>query len=229
MKKFITIIITALCAATAAAVTPCEGKTVVFLGDSYVKNHRCPVEETWHFRAAADLGMKYVNFGRNGSSIAFDRTAGGFGPAMTERYKEIPDSADIIVVIAGHNDAGMLHVLGMEHWNEFSQGLDTLLEGLRDSHPHAVLGFVTPWAVDRPCFPEVTEQIRKACAAHGVHLLDTSVCAFIKPNDPDFRARYFQGTSDTAHLNAAGHGLILPLGRGFLESLALTLPSNPSR
>lgn len=53
--------------------------------------------------ATEELGMNYINFGRNGSSVAYDRTADGFGPAMTERYKEMPDTADFVVVIAGHN------------------------------------------------------------------------------------------------------------------------------
>lgn len=65
-----------------------------------------------------ELGMNYINFGRNGSSVAYDRSADGFGPAMTERYKEMPDTADFVVVIAGHNDADKLASLGMEHLPE---------------------------------------------------------------------------------------------------------------
>lgn len=222
MKKLVMLALAlVLAAGSMAASGPCEGKTVIFLGDSYVKNHRRPAEESWHARAAAALGMNYVNFGRNGSSIAFDRTKDGFGPAMTERYKEMPDSADMVIVIAGHNDADYLAKHGAELWDDFCKGLDTLLDGLRARYPSAALGFVTPWAVDRPYFAEVTGQIRKACAARGVALLDTSVCGIIDPNDPAFRARYFQGPADTAHLTADGHALILPLGQGFMEALAL--------
>lgn len=197
----------------------CKGKTVVFLGDSYVKNHRRPAEESWHSKAAAELGMNYVNWGRNGSSIAFDRTKDGFGPAMTERYKEMPAEADVVVVIAGHNDADYLRNHGMELWDDFCGGLDALLAGLKAKYPNAAIGFVTPWAVGRGCFPEVTDQIRKACREHSVALLDASACGVIDVNNADFRSRYFQGPEDTAHLNAAGHDLFLPLGRGFLASL----------
>ncbi|MDE6628098.1 MAG: SGNH/GDSL hydrolase family protein [Muribaculaceae bacterium] len=225
MKKIAAMVLALVCAACtlfeAKASGPCEGKTVVFLGDSYVKNHRHPAAEARHARAAEELGMKYVNFGRNGSSVAFDRTKEGFGPAMTERYKEMPDSADMVIVIAGHNDAGMVGT--PERWADFCKGLDTLLDGLRAKYPRAALGFVTPWAVDRPGFSEVTEQIRKACVARGVSVLDASVCGLIDPNDAGFRARYFQGPADTAHLNAEGHALFLPLGRGFMEALALKI------
>ncbi|MDE6532290.1 MAG: SGNH/GDSL hydrolase family protein [Muribaculaceae bacterium] len=196
-----------------------EGKTVVMLGDSYVRNHRRPFEESWHAKVASRLGMKYVNFGRNGSSIAFDRRKDGFGPAMTERYKEMPDTADYVVVIAGHNDADYLRTHGIEQWDEFCKGLDTLLSGLREKYPEAKIGFVTPWAVDRQYFKEVTDQIRKACAAHGVPVLDMASMGVIDVNNPEFRARYFQGPNDTAHLNAEGHDLLLTVGEEFFRSL----------
>lgn len=196
-----------------------EGKTIVMLGDSYVKNHRRPYEESWHAKVASRLGMKYVNFGRNGSSIAFDRTKDGFGPAMTERYKEMPDSADYVVVIAGHNDADYLRTHGIELWNEFCTGLDTLLTGLQTKYPEAKIGFVTPWAVDRQYFSEVTEQIRKACKAHGIKVLDMASMNVIDVNNPEFRERYFQGPKDTAHLNAEGHDLLLSIGEDFIKGL----------
>ena len=196
-----------------------EGKTVVMLGDSYVRNHRRPFEESWHAKVAAKLGMNYVNFGRNGSSIAFDRTKEGFGPAMTVRYKEMPDTADYVIVIAGHNDADYLRLCEGEKWNEFCEGLDTLLTGLQAKYPDAKIGFVTPWAVDRPYFAEVTEQIRKACATHGIKVLDMTKTGIIDVNNPEFRERYFQGPNDTAHLNSEGHDLLITIGEDFFKSL----------
>lgn len=200
-----------------------QGKTIAFLGDSYVKNHRRPAEETWHAKASANLGMNYVNCGRNGSSIAFDRTKDGFGPAMTERYKtEIPDSANYIVIIAGHNDADYLvNHADQELWNDFCIGLDTLLDGIQTKFPEARLAFVTPWAVDRPMFPEVNAQIIKACGQRGIPVLDMAAMGVIEVNNPDFRAKYFQGPNDTAHLNAEGHDLLVPLGEAFLQLISL--------
>ena len=68
-----------------------SGKTMCVFGDSYVANHLRPYTEAWHSKVAERMGMKYINFGRNGSSIAFDRSKEGFGREMTERYKELPD------------------------------------------------------------------------------------------------------------------------------------------
>ncbi len=56
-----------------------SGKTMCVFGDSYVANHLRPYTEAWHSKVAERMGMKYINFGRNGSSIAFDRSKEGFG------------------------------------------------------------------------------------------------------------------------------------------------------
>lgn len=224
MKKlFIAFLALSAVFATFAADNNLSGKTIVFLGDSYVKNHRRPSSETWHAKAAAKLNMKYVNCGRNGSSIAFDRTEEGFGPAMTERYKtEIPDSTEYIVIIAGHNDTGFIgNDSGQNSWNEFCTGLDSLLDGIRSKFPEARLAFVMPWAVDRPGFREVNAQIIKACGQRGIPVLDMAALGVIDVNNPDFRARYFQGPDDTAHLNEAGHDLLVPLGEAFIRLIAI--------
>ncbi|MDE7096591.1 MAG: SGNH/GDSL hydrolase family protein, partial [Muribaculaceae bacterium] len=199
------------------------GKTIAFLGDSYVKNHRRPSSETWHAKAASNLGMNYVNCGRNGSSIAFDRTREGFGPAMTERYKtEIPDSVDYIVIIAGHNDTGFIeNDAEQNRWQEFCTGLDTLLDGIKSQFPKARLAFVTPWAVERPGFTKVNAQIITACGQRCIPVLDMAAMGVIDVNNPDFRAKYFQGPNDTAHLNAEGHDLLVPLGEAFLQLIGL--------
>lgn len=224
MKKIIVFLLTLTTMLSGYAIENTQkGKTIAFLGDSYVKNHRRPSSETWHAKASTNLGMNYVNCGRNGSSIAFDRTKDGFGPAMTERYKtEIPDSADYIVIIAGHNDADYLFNHAEENlWDNFCNGLDTLLDGLQSKFPNAKVAFVTPWAVDRGMFPEVTAQIIKACGQRGIPVLDMAALGVIDVNNPEFRAKYFQGPNDTAHLNAAGHELLIPLGESFLQLLDL--------
>lgn len=223
MRKFIVLLlsISAVFSAFASDNIPEPKKTIAFLGDSYVKNHKRPFSEAWHAKASANIGLNYVNCGRNGSCIAFDRTDDGFGPAMTERYKtEIPDSTDCIVIIAGHNDADYIRKHGEQNlWNDFCNGLDTLLDGLHNQYPNAKIAFVTPWAVDRQYFPEVTNQIIKACLKRGIPVLDMAAMGVIEVNNPEFRAKYFQGPNDTAHLNSAGHDLLVPLGEAFLQLL----------
>lgn len=197
-----------------------EGKRIVVFGDSYVRNHRRPWSESWHSRAAEKLGMYYLNFGRNGSSIAFDRTKEGFGLAMTERYLAMPAEADYILVIAGHNDAGIAGKDSMK-MDAFRTGLDSLLSGLKKRYPDAKIGYVLPWYVDRPGFVEVIAEIKKCCGKYSIPVFDPGKECGIDVNNPEFRAKYFQnkGVNDTAHLNADGHALIVDKGVAFIRSL----------
>lgn len=38
-----------------------KGKKFGVIGDSYVRNHREPIENTWHYKFAAKHGMEYFN------------------------------------------------------------------------------------------------------------------------------------------------------------------------
>ena len=41
---------------------PLKGKQIGVIGDSYVRNHREPIENTWHYKFAQKHGMKYFNY-----------------------------------------------------------------------------------------------------------------------------------------------------------------------
>lgn len=211
MKRLL-IILSAILAMLPAVAT---GKTMIALGDSYVRNHRRPYAEAWHARVAHELGLNYINCGRNGAAVGWDRTKEGFGPTLTERAAYLPD-ADIILIIAGHNDAGF--VAATNDAARFESALNTLLDTLAKRYPDATIGYVTPWDVDRPGFKDVHSIINKVCASRGIPVLDATRCG-IDVNNPDFRQRYFQGPNDTAHLNAEGHELMLAPGREFVKHL----------
>lgn len=198
-----------------------EGKRIVVIGDSYVENHSRPWSESWHARAAKRLGMYYLNFGRNGSCIAFDRTKEGFGEAMTKRYLKMPSEADYVLVIAGHNDA---FTVGKDpsQMDVFKASLEKFLTGLQQRYPDAAIGYVLPWHLKRAGFEEVISEIRSACSRHSIPVFDAGADCGIEVNDDEFRAKYFQnkGVGDTAHLNAAGHALVVDKGVAFIKSLS---------
>lgn len=198
-----------------------EGRTLCVFGDSYVRNHRRPASETWHSKVASRLGMNYVNCGVNGSSILFDRTAEGFGKAMTERYVELPDNVDCLLIIAGHNDASMIK--SDADLTRFDEALVELLANLRSRYPEASIGYVLPWSVDRGYFKQVIASIKRICDECAVPVFDAEAAGGIRVNDPDYRALYFQdnGVNDTAHLNADGHDLIVDAGIRFVAKIAL--------
>lgn len=199
-------------------------KVLNVIGDSYVANHRRSKEETWHSKMATELGYTYFNYGRNGSCVAFDRSHDGkwnFGPALWVRYTAMSPNADYVLIIAGHNDADKVKE-NADSLQMFADSLEVLLKGIEWLCPNARIGYVTPWYVDRPGFASVCKTIQKVCKRHGIPvLMNYNKKCVIKVRDAAFRKRYFQDADDTAHLNADGHDLFLPVAKEwFLTKVA---------
>ena len=198
---------------------PLQGLVVNVLGDSYVRNHRRPVEESWHYKVAAMHGMQYHNYGRNGGCVAFDRTHQGFGTSLLVRYADMDPDADLVLIIAGHNDAVMVGT-SRDSLAMFADSLDLLLYKVRAQCPRARVAWVTPWWVNRAGFKPVARTIRKICRRHGVPVLNNyRRRSMVKVRDGEFRKRYFQSADDMAHLNADGHDLFVPVGDDFVKKV----------
>jgi lysophospholipase L1-like esterase len=210
---------------------PLYGKTMVIIGDSYVRNHRRPIEETWHYLVAEKYHMNYYNYGKNGNCVAFDRTNRGFGIPMYQRLDELKTPADYVIVVAGHNDATMIGdrdstMTDDEYYarhdtllEEFRLRLEQLIDSLIAKYPDAKLAFITPWNVDRPGFVETLWTLQQVCGERSVPLYDAATQSGIYVRNEAFRRRYFQGANDTAHLNAAGHKLFMHKAETFLLGL----------
>ncbi len=200
------------------ASSPLYGKTINVIGDSYVRNHQRPYREAWHYLVAEKYKMNYRNYGRNGCCLVFDRTAENFGEPMLEYYKAMNDTADYVLVVGGHNDAGYI-AKGKGTIGQFEAGLDSLCRGLIAKYPTAKLAFVTPWRVPRPAFNEVIATIVKVCGKYSIPVYNAAERSGIYVWDAAFRKLYFQGPDDTAHLNAKGHQLFFRKGETFLGGL----------
>lgn len=199
-----------------------QAQVMNVIGDSYVKNHRKPYEESWHYRYAQERGYTYNNYGRNGNCIAFDRTndnGKNWGIPMWQRYRDMDRNADLVVIIAGHNDADKIGQ-NKDSLRMFADSLAVMLTNIKAHCPKARIAFVTPWYVPREGFPEVCKAIRKVCKKQRVPVLwNHDEKSVIQVRDPEFRKRYFQGPNDTAHLNESGHTLFLPFGSAFLDKV----------
>jgi hypothetical protein len=162
--------------------------------------------------------MEYYNYGRNGNCIALDLKRWGTG--MYQRYKEMRDDLDIVLVIAGHNDAseGRLDSIGM---GTFKERLGILCSGLIEKYPKARIFFFTPWTCegfegsDRQ---KVVDAMIEVCGSHGIPVFDAARQSNIFAASEKFRKIYFQGDNgkDTAHLNALGHDRFLPVAEQFI-------------
>ena len=219
MKRLWGISLLALCTwfpAMGQTADPLEGKSIGVMGDSYVRNHREPVEKTWHYKFARKHGMRYFNYGRNGNCISVDLEQ--WGPGMWHRYTDMADSLDYVVVVGGHNDAARLDQIGPEL---FEQRLDELCEGLVERYPRARILFFTPWTCkdfEGSNRQKVVDAMLRVCGNHGIPVFDAARRSGIHADSDRFRACYFQngGRGDTAHLNSAGHDRFLPVAEAFI-------------
>lgn len=199
---------------------PLDGKTINVIGDSYVYNHQRPISETWHYKLAQRHNMTYRNYGINGCCIAFDRRGKGYGMSVLQRFKHMNDTADYVLVIAGHNDAHLIQN-NIDSLKMFSDSLATLCTGLRAKYQHSKIVFVTPWKVDNTGFTQIINTIKDVCREHNIPVLDAANESGILVNDDKFRSRYFQnhGMGDHAHLSDEGHNLLVDWAERFLEGI----------
>ena len=201
----------------AVRTSPLYGKNIVLFGDSYVQNGNRPIEESWHYKLARKYNMEYHNFGWNGNCLAYN-WGEQFGPPLFERYQDLPDKADYVVVIAGHNDAVLIDRYG-DSLDFFRSKLATLCEGLLAKYPQAKICFVTPWKCPQPMFRETIQTIVEVCSSYGIPVYDSSRYSGMHPRYLGFRSLYYQDNNDNAHLNARGHDLFFPRIERFLLGL----------
>ena len=219
--RILSLVAAALMAAaqlSAQTADPLAGKSIGVLGDSYVRNHREPVENTWHSKLARKHSMRYFNYGRNGNCISVDLKQWGTG--MYRRYADMADSLDYVVVIAGHNDAARLDSIGI---GLFRERLAVLCEGLIEKYPQASIMFFTPWTCKNFAGSnrqKVVDAMLDVCGSYGIPVFDAARRSGIFAASDTFRRRYFQGGGgrDTAHLNSRGHDRFLPVAEAFILS-----------
>ncbi len=218
-RKLATII-SMLCLAAlpmqAQQTDPLQGKAIGVIGDSYVRNHKEPRENTWHYKLAQKHGMKYLNYGRNGNCLTIDLKQWGVG--VYHRYKSMSDTLDYVVVIGGHNDAARIDSIGVP---TFKERLGELCRGMIDKWPNARIFFFTPWCCDNfegSGRQKVVDAMIEVGGSYGIPVFDSARRSGIHAQNESFRRIYFQGGNgkDTAHLNSRGHDRFLPVAEAFI-------------
>ena len=207
LKIFLLLIVCALSVLDGKAQTgialadELNGKRIGVIGDSYVRNHKEPFENTWHYKFAKKHGMEYFNYGKNGNSIAYSSPR--WGKAMYLRYAEMADSLDYVIVIGGHNDAFKLDSIG---------GIDNFKDKME----------ITRWNCKNfkgSDSEKVVDAMIEVCGNYSIPIFDCARKGSIYADNDTFRRIYFQkskNNTDTAHLNSKGHDRFLKVAESFL-------------
>lgn len=125
-------------------------KKIACLGDSItqaanLENMEDYQQYSYPTKLAEVLGAKeVVNLGIGGSSLGRY-----WQDAFVERYMEIPEDTDLILVMGGTNDGFCLHKENVGNFEERSPrtligDLDELMRGLKENYPDAEVVFLTP-------------------------------------------------------------------------------------
>ena len=125
-------------------------KKIACLGDSItqaanLENMEDYQQYSYPTKLAEILGAKeVVNLGIGGSSIGRY-----WQDAYVERYREIPEDTDLILVMGGTNDGFCLHRENVGNFEERAPrtligDLDELMRGLKENYPDAEVVFITP-------------------------------------------------------------------------------------
>ena len=121
------------------------GKTLVALGDSLFYGNRLGNGATWINKLGARHNMTVYNAGVNGNTLARQPRETKVKP-MCERYADLPDGADYVVVMGGANDKRLDVPIGEDTDTDpatFKGALNVLIDGLTAKYPKAKILFMT--------------------------------------------------------------------------------------
>jgi hypothetical protein len=122
------------------------GKKIVALGDSLFHGSKDCVGNTWLEMMARRNNMELYNYGINGCTIAVQHAEERPFKSMCERYVDMEDGADYVVVLGGANDRRVNILIGEDDSTDtdtFCGGLNALILGLTAKYPKARILFMT--------------------------------------------------------------------------------------
>lgn len=195
---------------------------IACLGDSLTAATNLIHEEnyaqmTYPYFLKQTLGAEeVVNLGIGGSSVGryWDQ-------AFVDRYREIPNDTDLIIVMGGTNDGFCatrkeLGTLEERMPRTFAGDLDELLRGLKENYPEAEIVLVTPLSnvlhdmlrkKNEALLPQsmFTDMMEKLALEYGVNYIDLYHTNFLDTHDAAIIHNFMP---DGVHGNASGYQLL---------------------
>ena len=208
-----------------------KGKKINFLGDSITEGHGTSGKDKIFLNLLKEReGLKEArNYGIGGTRIANQMGEDDMAPSYCQRFCEMDDDADIIVVFGGTNDYGHgnapLGTFASITPDTFYGACRYLIEGLMEKYPTSLIVFMAPLHRKDDASPSMGNRepletyvkiIREVCEYYSIPLLDLYKTLGICPNVEISRVTY---CPDGLHPNDAGHELIYSRLAGFVKSL----------
>ncbi|WP_338465077.1 SGNH/GDSL hydrolase family protein [Shouchella rhizosphaerae] len=197
------------------------------LGDSITKANG--IQDPYYNRVARALGIKTVlNYAVSGTRIA--KNSDDDDSAMSVRYAEMDDTADLITVFGGTNDFGHgtapLGELGDTDPSTFYGACYHLMDGLIKKYPTATIGFIAP--LQRNLNGDEAKEIRgykliqfvdaikETAEIFSIPVLDLNRAGSLYPDVDLVRESLMP---DGLHPNDLGHGKLAQKIKPFLQRI----------
>ncbi len=199
-----------------------SGKKIVCLGDSITAAANLVGQENYPACSYPSVlqelleAEEVVNLGIGGSTIGRY-----WSDPFVDRYTQIPQDTDIIIVMGGTNDGFCVSekefgTLAERKARTFCGDLDELMRGLRENYPNASIYFTTPLPNvlqdylmrERPyLLPQknLADAILTLSAYYGFSVIDLYNSNILDSHDADIVADYIP---DGVHANEAGYRIL---------------------
>lgn len=212
------------------------GKTINALGDSITSTKY--TRPTWWEMISAKTGATFNNYGISGTSIAKLSSTASHGESFVERYDEMTDNADIVMVMGGTNDGhAQIGTWDSTDITTFYGALNVLITGLLNKYPGKPIVFFTmmrastdttmvlnPWESlqNKSATATLTlqlraEAIKHKCLEYGIPCVDLYNGSGI--NGLDTNQVYYR-SNDNLHPSAIGQNRLASFIQAELQKVA---------
>lgn len=208
-----------------------KNKVIHFLGDSITEGVGVSAADNIYLNLIkVRYGLKTANnYGIEGTRIAeyVGIDPKPYGNAFVERFKDMTDDADAVVVFGGTNDFGHgnapIGTFGDDTPQTFYGALHLLMKGLIEKYPDKPIIFMTPLhrrneldksTLSGEVFRRYVDVIREMAEYFSIPVVDLYAGVGIQPNIPIQKELF---CPDGLHPNDRGHEKIAAMLAAFLE------------
>lgn len=207
------------------------GKEMTIIGDSYFAGNGIDKTFVWPKLLADLYGMTFYNQGINGSAISDSSGNTAKYNPMVNRWNQMQGSENTALVLfeGGRNDYNQqtpIGTLGDTTTKTFYGAIDTVIKGLLQKFPNALIVCLNPWQLEGyPNYNKAnsaghTSNDYAEAFCNYVASLDNDRVKMLNTNSTDvvpvyiqdasFRLTYAQTPTDGSHMNIKGMNYMLP-------------------
>ena len=206
-----------------------NGKKIVVIGDSLIHGGNIGNKYTW-VNKLTEYGMIPFNYGINGNTIA--KQDKERQTPMCERYVNMEEDADYVVVLGGANDKRLNIPIGEDVDTDpytFKGAINVMIDGLRQKYPKARMLFMTNY--DRWRVPsdiglndiDYVVAMEEVCRKKSMPCFNNYYNSGINFNDPSQNAwideGLYVGKGKNFHFSPEGYDWLLPKYAALLRML----------